>query len=719
MKKSIMVIMAIITSMAFFILFNAEKVNKIDDIQLFETRLEYTYEILMPSSVTNIEQENIYEIITKILKETNGNIYYDRVHNEGRVKYVYITDSSCYSKLKLSNGRFLETNEMDTNNYLSTKNNDEVNKVGTLAEFSGGLNFEIKTLKSMIDEGYFLDGYCNVTFKDSEGINRFIEKMSIYTDIGKISIEEKTDISMKSKINNITIILILNLIIMLLVLYNVIKTYKKIGVEKILGATSKEIWLDGIKNMAYRYVLIVIIVTTFMSLIMFKEYSVYFIEFIVKIILVYALELLVLMLICSIPYIYVSKIKVSDILKNRKPTKEMLIINFAVKIILLVILFVNISNAINSYKYASVKYVDSFGQWEQLDDYYSVPSLYRMPDYLNPSNAEFLQDQRAIYEVFNKDGGILADFSYYDWDNKTYMVETTGAKILEGNELRKKRIEVNPNYLEKYSVYDVEGNVVKIDENETDYIVLVPEKYKSSEKGILDIINLENGGQETLKENNKEIKIIWTKNEQKLFSMSLDINPRDGNTVIDPIISVLTLKNDRDFNYGVSLGIYKNPFKIKVPQGKDAKEYIKEVAKEYGYDKYITKIVSVNESLGAKKENLKNLIQNLLVLILIFGSVIILVVIQSIYFYFEQYKQTIAIRQLHGYIWSHKYQEYLIMSGFSWILIFIALVVSKSISLDILALISAIAIFIELLIVFFTLKYINNRKILKVIKGDG
>ncbi|WP_193373878.1 hypothetical protein [Brevibacillus sp. CF112] len=95
---------------------------------------------------------------------------------------------------------------------------------------------------------------------------------------------------------------------------------------------------------------------------------------------------------------------------------------------------------------------------------------------------------------------------------------------------------------------------VHISEDTSDFILLVPEKYRNKEKEILDYFTKVRKNLVEVDENrfqvevpdrvrNQRLSIIWTANNQKIFSFNPEVFPLENNMIVDPIIRVVTEKN--------------------------------------------------------------------------------------------------------------------------------------------------------------------------------
>ncbi len=96
---------------------------------------------------------------------------------------------------------------------------------------------------------------------------------------------------------------------------------------------------------------------------------------------------------------------------------------------------------------------------------------------------------------------------------------------------------------------------------------------------------------------------------------------------------------------------------------------------------------------------------------------IVILIIQNIYNFFNQYKQKIAIREFNGYKFQNKYEEYFIILLFNWLCIIISSLATRLISFDRLIYISLIGITLEMLFSIVFLIFVGRRKTINIIKG--
>jgi bacteriocin-associated integral membrane protein len=703
-------LLIIASMLSFFILFNNEQLYQINEMEKAEQQLKYNYIVLMPSKLSNSSQQDVYEKIKSLLNKYNGNIYYDRVSDkQGDIKkFVYITNFEYFTKFALKNGRFFSNSDMETEKFLSSKESNNPNQIGTIATFAGENKFEIHTLNDMVREKYLLDGYCNVSFKDNRSIDLFMTdlKKAFNTEDFKVA-QEKTNVQQFG--GNIKLVIpSIYCIVMLLVLYDILKSYKTIGIEKLMGFSTATIYGKRILKIAKIQSVIAIVSSLIMTIFMFKDINKYLWVFLYKLLKINLIELIGLIILCSIPFLYLDRINISNMLKNKQPTNQLIFFNFIAKIVFLVILIVSVNKCLTNFNIFREVFTNTFSQWEGAKNYAVIPNLSNISDDVVKSK-DFRETQKKMYLEFNDKGAILANFGEYLPDVRAVRLKETKYDYERDN------IVVNPNYLKKYPLYDINNKEIFIEESEKNYVVLVPYKYKEAEKDIKRLFQLWlDGSPKDVR--NQAIKIIWTKPNQKLFSMSIDVNPNEGNYVVDPIVHVLTKSNGTLDEYRI-LAIKSNPFKIKINDNLDPRKTINPVLEKFGYDRYVDNVSTVGEQIDSKAKDTKKVIAYLSLTIALLGVCVAIIIFQSIYNFFEKYKHIIAIRRLNGYKKIDKYKEHFILVLIGWVVVIIYDFFINKINLQNLLSISFMFIIIEIIMTLITLKVIEKRKFINIIKG--
>lgn len=717
MKKIISILLLIASILSFYIVYEAELNQYTNELNGIEMNLPNSYEIMVPVTIDNKDKDQIYESILKILNKYDGGIYYDRIYKDEskRIKYIYDKNNMYISNIELVDGERLTAEYMNTNKYLSTQKSENELQLGRIATFDKDLNEEIKTLKTMIEDGFNFSGSCYVAFKNNINIEDFITEVETAFGTKGISIIDKQPIKIEESGNYKVVLIIIYFIVMILILYKLLSSYKKIGVKKLLGYSVKQIYVEDMIELIKTNLTIGMMTIIPICFMLFNQLNGYVYKFILKLLFGIGIQNLMLIGICSIAYTYIIFVKISDVLKNRKPLTVIIIVNYIVKVVCSLAMIFFVLQAVNNFE--NIKYVfnKSYKNWERLDNFAVIPQsnipieVYNDDDYYNNV---YLRTQQKMYKEFNKKGAIFANFNEFSPAIRSIRLEETNYYYESDN------VFVNPNYLNQYKVYDSEDNEIVISEDDVDQILLVPDKYKEDEKKIL-------GQAESFKEQefyaigeNQKTKIIWIKSNQKIFTASVDINPDENNEIEDPIIYVLTENNASISDYNYLLGVIGSPFKIKADEGKSVEDTIYEIFAKYDISEYIGIITPVNEQVASSIKNAKENIQNLIIFIILLVAVLIIIIVQNSFNYFEKYKQKLAIEKLTGYKLIDKHKNYFIGIIVSWNLIFsISILVYKAKIVN-LAFMILIGFFVEIIFSAIILNIIERKKITGVIKGE-
>lgn len=444
LKKFIISLLVIISMFSFFILYNEQKQIQTYNMKNAEHHLKNSYEVTIPSKINLLPKGQQYKEILNSSNNDDASIYFTRVDEvNGRekiIKYIYANDNEYMNKFHLLWGKKLDKSLMNTDYFLSTEDTGNKNQIGKIASFNG-IPMEIHTLQGMIDDGLLLDGPCTVTVPDNKSIYSFKDMLGDGIGVKDMDISKSQDIGDVSK-NSYIEISSLFFIIMILILYDILKSYKKIAVKKLLGFSTIDIWKFRILRIIFTQFITMILSTIIMILILFKDLNIYYIYFLKNLLGMYFVLMLITFLVASIPYIYVNNINISAAIKNKYPSKEIMVFNTIVKIILcLGFIFLINKQAVN-YNNIKMAFNSSYKIWENVSNY-RVLSLEKLG-----TETEYSNKNIDIYKYFNSRGALFAGFGMYE---KQSVEANTKLPSTEYFAM------VNPNYLKENSVYDING----------------------------------------------------------------------------------------------------------------------------------------------------------------------------------------------------------------------------------------------------------------------
>lgn len=717
MKKLIKIMFVLVSMLSFFILFNEADIRSTDNIKNVEKTLQNSYKVIIPNSATNMNQNDLYNNITEVLDEYKGNIYYSKVemsnNTEKDIKYIYFNDLNYFDELEIKDGRKFNLDEKESDIYLSTDRIETKDQVGKIEVFNREYKLQIYTLNKLVEKGLLLDGYCYIQIPDKYNIKNLINDLENRTGIKNIKVLEDREVQPITVWEKWVVIFSLYFLIMLAILYSILKRYKDIGIKKLMGFSNRTIYFNEIKNLILNQLGIQLVVTIILCILKFNSFNSYIYGFLKTLIILYGIELVVLFIFASIPYLYINKIRISNVLKNNKPTKEIMIFNNVIKVALIIALFIVfkfVSTDFNSFKNI---YSKSFKSWELTNEYAIIPYTYNMPYNQLLKENKYYKDQKEIYLHFNKEGAIYADFSLFMPDVREMRLSQSKG-VYESD-----IVQVNPNYLKDNIIYDLNGDKIDISEEEENTILLVPDKYKIYEKEIIEQYKFWNKGYEDgEKKSLQDIKITWIKSGQELFSYNLDVNPDEGNKVKDAIVYVLTEKNGANQEYNTIMAYKGNPFKIKVDNSKSIDDNVRPKLQEVGYSQYIPTISRVSDVIEFESKNIKDKMYLYFINILFIGVALCILIFQNVISFFAQYKKYLAIRYLHGYGILERYKEFFVFIILSWIIVFTAVRIINIMDMFTQIKISLVLIGFELIVSLIALYFENKKNISNIIKGS-
>ena len=657
-------------------------------------------------SISEQDSREIYHTITHILDKYNGNMYSISVDEDNNfTKYVYCNETKYFENICLSEGRFFESEDKDSLKFLSTYKTNNKNQIGVIKSFEYSRGFEIKTFEGNLNENSFRKIF-TLVFENDENFENFrneLKEYEIYFDI-----IDNDSYEIKYMSFYIIIFVTLYFALIMIFLYDILNSYKEIGIKKMLGFSCFRIWKEKIWSIMKRAVFIFGGSSVVLSLLFFRNFNSIVFVFISRILSLYFLILVLTFIFCSIPFLYVKKIKITNMLKNNRPTNAIICLNTILKILMTIVFLIASLNTYNELGYLNSLHNDKYNNWEKTKNLVTNSEIvYNIgTKEIDSFSEENIEKCYNIYMSLNEKGGILAKFDKY---------RITENKYKSGVYYRDNNIVINPNYLKNNFIRDSNGQRVTISEENPNSIILVPQKFRDLEKEIIEYYNEKLLGYEiNTNKLSKEIKIIWIENKQNFFSYQIDINPNQNNCVVDPLAMVITESNASKLNFLEVLGT--GNFLMRVSNENTAiNEINNELSKYYNIDEYSFPLTNIYDAMRERIVDSKNLIVSYSILLIVLIVLIGMIVIQNIVNYFEQNKQRLAIQKFMGFKLKEKYSAFLISYISSLVIsICIAWVITKDVKI---IAISIIIFIIEAIFTIIQLIINEKRNVLRLTKG--
>ncbi len=606
---------------------------------------KYCHAFMLPDEKAFENPNALFNALKKTSHETNCNIIRVFFQKDQSTKgftlckYILTGNSKSHyvSQYEVDKGNFLspkDTTNISSPFFVSTQNSKDTNQIGHIKNHMINININVFPLGRVYDN-FKADGLYYVELGENIDFDSF--RKVLFSNI-----EKSCHVHLKSKnfetntpetpvpypdllIYKIVFGVLISLWIIFL-FYYMIKSKIEISVMKMMGVYKRRIFL----KLFFFPLLFPSIITAFVTLITFGLSDIQYGSFLGK----RCFLALIAISICYIITFIVcdQNTEFAQTLKGKKSTKGILFIQLLVETVFLFI-FINSVNGIFHEIGTISQKLDMYKNWDIASNY-GVFCPINVGEDLT-FEEETLMDFTVgskLYSKLNKMGTLYIDARDYDDSHDRFIDNPNPIKI----------ITANPNYLNKFPLYDNKGNKILVSEDEKDAVLIIPESLKGSESSIKKSFYMSlKGDLEYEKENNvisldyiPKIRVILSQNDQYIFSFNSNIS-LETNGIKDPIISVITEKNSfscsRIGNYGNG---YSDPRKIPLTKSaKDTYKTLHPILKKYKLDDNFTRLVSIanlnTEELASLKLSFKiavtqALISIIIVLIILYQSTVII-----------------------------------------------------------------------------------------------
>lgn len=556
MKKILSSLLLFLFAVSFLLAFDQAYRDELD--QLEKAGEEISKPFTIPNYANFASPDEMYPILLEAALETKVNLFRTHIDysedDEVRIhKYVLLTDNTrLFDSFRLKSGRFLTAEDtQQDNSFLSTAESGDKDQVGRIKSFGTHTLFEMKPLrfayKHLPVEGrYFVEASEE---QYQEFVERVINKIKAAklvdqgtlltpvdfdgqsSNFGKMEIEDDFFAYIRYVMLIITIFMLM---------YYMFHESKRIGVMKMHGLSSVRLWYVIVGRWITGVFALAAVIPLLASSLIKDTTG----QFMGSVFLSQLTSYVIVTLTSVIAYIFLSRIKIVDVIKNRKETNGIFALNTLFKTGCSLFLILVILSIWSQYHELRIKQ-ENLKSWERSKDYgvfYPVMVGNDLEDLEKGFTKTTVTQVTGLYPLLKRMGAVYIDADDY---------EQTSLRL---NKNGMRSISVNINYLQEFPVYDVNQNPVKISEDTSDWIVLVPEKYRSHEKEILNYITKSRKSRAEGDENlfhvevpdrvrNQALKIIWIANGQKIFSFNPEVFRTENNMIVDPIIQVVTEKN--------------------------------------------------------------------------------------------------------------------------------------------------------------------------------
>ncbi|MDQ0176113.1 DUF1430 domain-containing protein [Bacillus chungangensis] len=733
MKKIVILFLILASLCSFYMTFQQTDHTEFEKIDNLEKQIAYKFTI--PNHLLLADPEEIYPFLVEIAKAYKVNIFRPSLHHKEDqtveiVKYILLTnDTTFFHHIKLKSGQVLSAEEtQEGEHFLTTKNTHQKLQKGQIQSFRGKHLITIHPLKKSydylpVDGHYFVEASNEQTFNDfiatfADKINQYYAEYGAdYTRDDFVVDDHQSQAETTASIDHLTMIYsVILVILLLLMIYYVFTISKNIGTMKMHGLSNFHIWWLIVGRLIVITFVVLTIITTACGLLV--ENTTF--RFVFRVIFNQFFTYFAIAILSLGAYIYTAKISISQAIKNRKDTNGILALNLLLKIVCSVILVLIGLNIFKEYVVLTEKQA-SLKNWEQSKDYGIFYPLYIGHDHDDDSLLRYRAAfSSELYPVLNQMGSIFIDAREYEALSLSLNRNYDGIFS----------IRVNNNYLQAYPVYDEHHVPISVSEENEDLILLVPEKYRHREKEIRTFFENEGRSRMEFAEQQLQLEIpdyvddqaldiIWTANDQEIFSFNPDVFPDQHQMIIDPIIEVLTEKNDLIKDFAALGNGSRDAMKVKLIDRDPALTYktLKPTLERLKIDDNLKYLVTIDQYILEEIYHLKKYLKLLLIVGVAILTGLLILIVQNLIVFFNKHQQKYVVNRLFGIGFFRTYKNYMMLLLSTWIVqLIICAIVNGSVGYELFS-VAALFMIMEFIASIIALIIIERRNKLKVIKG--
>ncbi|MGO4859874.1 bacteriocin-associated integral membrane family protein [Arthrobacter sp. 2MCAF14] len=376
--------------------------------------------------------------------------------------------------------------------------------------------------------------------------------------------------------------------------------------------------------------------------------------------------------------IYIRRLEVSAAIKNLKETGLLFVTSTVLKAAFTMLLVVTAAGLWTQYTQIQQQST-LLGNWQSTSKYgiyYPTSVGNDLIDLQTGRSGPTEAQVYGLYSPLNAMGSVFIDSTNFEPTALANPVEPGGFRSML----------VNPNYLNEFPIRAADGNRTSVQENDTDWVVLVPESYSDRGDEILSYFTASRTGgphRQGVAQAEKVVfgrdvppavqsqivRIVWTANNQRVFSFNPAVAPDDGNVVMDPIIQVMTTANSAGIDRSNMItGAAGTGLKIRLKDAStsDTQAELSPLLKDLKLDDNLLHLVTMNEYALGQVEYLQQGIRNIAITAAGLLLTMLALALQCLTLTFERFSRRIVVRRLFGMPFISRYQEFLTVFALVW-----------------------------------------------------
>ncbi|MHB8611220.1 MAG: bacteriocin-associated integral membrane family protein [Candidatus Dormibacteraceae bacterium] len=662
-------------------------------------------------------------------------------------QYVLLTTNThLFNAFSLRAGRWLGPEDADhPERFLSTTQTGSPDQVGVLGVFGGNDLVAVRGLHSAFDSLQVAGTY-DVESSAPSSFDRFLNSLAQASSqlsggpglFTAASFMGGTDSFAGYATDFAPILNAVQYVIIfftaLFLAFQVLHDAKKAGVMKLHGFGVVRVWFA----IAGRLILISLVTSEAIALLATRFVPDTTFEFTVSVGLTILRAFAVMLVASIVACAYVARTNISNSIKNRKDTRGVFAVNTLVKIACSVALIAVGAGLWLQYTNAAAER-QQFGNWDRARGFGIFSPQVVGNDLVETEtggNATTAAEVYDLYPALNDRGALYVDARNYE--------PLVLAEALPPGAYR--TIDVNVNYLKQFPLRDDSGRTIVIGENTTDWVVLAPSRYRSQQAEILAYFQLLRTGNGSAEQAafgrpappsvaHQKVSIIWTQDNQAVFSFNPLVNPDHGNNIVDPFIEVITSANSLGLDRANMLsGGGGTAMKIRLLGGDTVRtmQDLLPTLKRLKLDDNLPYLVTMDEYVSQQIAALDTGIRITAIAGIALLVGLLVLAVQSLSILFERYSRRITVRRLFGAGFMRTYREPLLIFTAVWTFQLVGALVANRLGLNpfstptfssvtgdgIVVGIAACVAALEVLFSAGVLTFIERRSVIRVLKQE-
>jgi putative ABC transport system permease protein len=714
--------------------------------------------VTIPSDPRLADPEKMYAALRIAAADARVNVFRTSVGytQDGRpqvTQYVLLTTSThLFDAFSLRAGRWLGPQDAAyPERFLSTTQTGSPNQVGVLGDFGGNDLVAIRGLRSGFDSLQVAGTY-DVESSAPSSFDRFLNSLAQASSqvAGGPGLFTATSFNGGNDsfagyateyapiLNAVQYVIIF--FTALFLAFQVLHDAKRAGVMKLHGFGVVRVWFA----IAGRLILLSMVASEAIALLASRFVPDTTFEFTASIGLTIVRAFAVMLVASIAACAYVARANISNSIKNRKDTRGVFAVNTLVKIACSVALIAVGAGLWLQYTNAA-RERQQFGNWDKARGFgIFSPTLVGndLVEVETGGNATTAAEVYDLYPALNDRGALYVDANNYEPVALTQSFPPGAYRS----------IVVNVNYLKQFPLRDDSGRPIVIGEDISDWVVLAPSRYKSQQAEILAYFQLQRTGsanQESAAQADQaafgrpapasvahqKVSIIWTQDNQAVFSFNPLVNPDHGNNIVDPFIEVITSANSVGLDRANMLsGGGGTAMKIRLIGGDTVRtmQDLLPTLRRLKLDDNLPYLITMDQYVSQQIAALDQGIRSVAFAGVVLSVGLLVLAVQSLSILFERYSRRITVRRLFGAGFMRTYREPLLIFTSVWTFQLVGALVANRLGLSPFSTptsssvagdgnVAAIAAFVALLEVLFSagvLTFIERRSVVRVLKQE-